>query len=330
MRRRLAFLGDSITDGHTLILQVEQALAADGVAATCFNCAVAGDRVDQMRARLECDVLPLQPTTVCISAGINDAMQGVATEVYRGHMKAILATLTAAGIEPLILTPTLLAPQHHAARDLAQAYTGALWDLATPAQIHVVDIGAAMAAAIAAGAAGLISPDGIHIEEPGYCAMAACVMAGLVGHAYSPIPPRPRWEALGGLLREWNIAAISHSSDDATALGGVAWTVPETTPCAAWWDAQEQARGFAQGFASKVPGTRWTADTELPASLAGTLSVGGFVRQVTLDGVVLFHDETFHGWHVRPLLELPASSQPRRLQLTTTGAFAATFCPFSG
>ena len=64
--RRLVFLGDSITDGHTLILHVEQALAALGDPAICYNAGVSGDRADQMLARLDQDVRPCRPTVVLI------------------------------------------------------------------------------------------------------------------------------------------------------------------------------------------------------------------------------------------------------------------------
>ena len=103
MHKRIVFLGDSITDGHTLILHVEQSLSSLGMPADCFNCGIGGDRADQMLGRLDRDVLSLRPTSVCLSAGINDALQGVAPAVYQTNIAAIISRLTEAGIELLVM-----------------------------------------------------------------------------------------------------------------------------------------------------------------------------------------------------------------------------------
>ena len=47
---RIVFLGDSITDGHTLPLLLRQALGAGAPA--CINAGVAGDTAAGMRAQL--------------------------------------------------------------------------------------------------------------------------------------------------------------------------------------------------------------------------------------------------------------------------------------
>ena len=63
--RRLVFVGDSITDGHTLPLLVRQALAdAKKPVPVVINAGVAGDTAAGMRKRLERDVLSRKPTLV--------------------------------------------------------------------------------------------------------------------------------------------------------------------------------------------------------------------------------------------------------------------------
>ena len=74
---RIVFLGDSITDGHTLPLLVRQAAGA-----TCINAGVAGDTAAGMMKRLDRDVLPRRPGRVALSVGINDVLRNVAPTDY--------------------------------------------------------------------------------------------------------------------------------------------------------------------------------------------------------------------------------------------------------
>ena len=328
MTQPLVFLGDSITDGHSLILHVEQALAARGTPRACFNCGIGGDRADQMLARLGRDVIPLLPATVCVSAGINDAMQGVPAEDYRIHMTALVGQLIHGGAQVVLLTPTLLDARHQAAVALVQAYRDVVFTLARGANLRVADVGASQAAAHAAaqsttksGASGeMIAPDGIHLEEPGYVVMATTVLQAL-GATVPTLPPRPRWEPLPGLITDWQITCEDSPSEP------LAWTVPEE-PCAApWWEDQERARGFARAFISRLPGTRWRAEAILPAGPAGLLALGGHVTHALIDDLSVLEDGSWRGWHVKPGGVVPASTRPRRLRLHITGPFVAAFGP---
>ncbi len=323
MRKRLVFIGDSITDGHTLVLHVDQALAALGDRMDCFNRGVAGDRADQMLARLEREILPLQPTTVCLSAGVNDAMQGVLPTVYRDNLAGLIRHIIAAGARLIVLTPTAIAPQHPAARALVTAYREIIVDLARAPGVCCADVGAAMAAAQAAGAAPQLSLDGVHLEEPGYCAMAATVLAAL-GHPHVTLPPRPRWEPLAGLLTPWRIGLVDQRAVD-TSADLFTCTLPETHNCPVWWEAQEQARGYAREFITRLPGSAWIAESTLPPGPAGWLAVGGQVQRIAIDEVECPHAAPFNGWHVRPVVALPAREVPQRLSLRVAGPFTAAF-----
>jgi hypothetical protein len=60
--QRIVFLGDSITDGNTLVELVHQALADAGeTPPVCINADVGGDTAAQMLKRLDRDVLPTIP-----------------------------------------------------------------------------------------------------------------------------------------------------------------------------------------------------------------------------------------------------------------------------
>ena len=120
---RIVFIGDSITDGHTLPLLVRQALA-DGKqpVPVCINAGVASDTAALMRARLARDVLPHRPTLVTLSAGINDVLRGVKPEDYEKDVDAIVEKLKAEKVPVVLLTPSILGPKHEAAEEVGRLH----------------------------------------------------------------------------------------------------------------------------------------------------------------------------------------------------------------
>ena len=95
---RIVFLGDSITDGHTLALLVEQALRGP----RALNAGVAGDTAQGMLQRLDRDVLSRRPTRVVLSVGINDLFHQVSAEAYARDVTAIAVRLRERGIDPIL------------------------------------------------------------------------------------------------------------------------------------------------------------------------------------------------------------------------------------
>src|SRR4051812_45627790 len=74
---RVVFIGNSITDGHTYPLLVEQSLHAAGQTQfVAINAGVASDTAADMRKRIERDVLVHHPTLATLSVGVNDSMRG--------------------------------------------------------------------------------------------------------------------------------------------------------------------------------------------------------------------------------------------------------------
>jgi len=118
---RIVFLGDSITDGHTLPLLVRQASGA-----TCINAGVAGDTAAGMRRRLERDVLPRRPNRVALSVGINDVLRNVTAADYEADVTAISERLKRDRIPLIVLTPTVLGPKHADAEKRLADYVGVL------------------------------------------------------------------------------------------------------------------------------------------------------------------------------------------------------------
>src|SRR5262249_61711133 len=85
VRQRIVFVGDSSTDGNTYLLLIRQGLAQAGrPVLLCVNAGVSVDTVRGVRQRLERDVFVHRPTLIVFSAGIVDAIRGVAPADYEG------------------------------------------------------------------------------------------------------------------------------------------------------------------------------------------------------------------------------------------------------
>ena len=83
---RIAFLGDSITDGYTYPQLVRDSLAKSRkIDVVAINAGIGGDTMHGMETRLERDVLDHHPDLVTISAGANDSGHGVTAEDYEVH-----------------------------------------------------------------------------------------------------------------------------------------------------------------------------------------------------------------------------------------------------
>src|SRR5262245_867127 len=177
---RLVFLGDSITDGHTLPLLVRQALGER--APVCINAGVAGDTAAGMRKRLERDVLPRRPTRVVLSVGINDVLRNIPASDYEADVTAISDRLKRESVPLLILTPTILGPKHAGAEKRLEEYIAVLRRLAAKESYSVAEVHARMQEGRE-----LLETDQVHLTFEGYRIMARAVLDGL-GHKDVPVP----------------------------------------------------------------------------------------------------------------------------------------------
>lgn len=129
MSQKWVFIGDSITecgrfedprnigDGYVKMIQDELAPKKD---VEIFNKGVGGNRVTDLAARWEQDVLSLKPALVSISIGINDVWrqldQPQMKQVYPDEFKAVLANLLAetkhVGAEIILMEPTIIEENH--------------------------------------------------------------------------------------------------------------------------------------------------------------------------------------------------------------------------
>ena len=187
----IAFLGDSITQagarnatGYCKL--VMRGLALHGVKARMIPAGVSGHKSNQMLKRLDKDVIAKKPQWMTLSCGVNDVWhrkRGVKLPEYRRNIKAIVERAQAAGIKVMILTSTMIKedPKNELNRQLA-AYNAYLRDLAKAKGCVLVDLNAAMQAALIKGPkrprGNQLTTDGVHMNALGNIMMALGVLEG--------------------------------------------------------------------------------------------------------------------------------------------------------
>jgi lysophospholipase L1-like esterase len=118
-RRRIVVLGDSITKGvrtgvteaETFGALLQASLRTAGHDVDVINQGIGGERTDQAIARLNPDILALEPEIVIVMYGTNDSYidQGqqnsrLSAEQYQENLKAIVEECNRLGIQPILMT----------------------------------------------------------------------------------------------------------------------------------------------------------------------------------------------------------------------------------
>lgn len=122
---RIVFFGDSITQagaepgGYVRILEDSLTARYPDKDIEVIGAGISGNKVPDLQARLERDVLAHDPTTVVIYIGINDVWHwelpnhtGTSTADYEAGLRAIVDTLQTSGARVLLCTPSVIGEKH--------------------------------------------------------------------------------------------------------------------------------------------------------------------------------------------------------------------------
>ena len=305
---RIVFLGDSITDGHTLPLLVCQALAEAGrTPPVCINAGIGGDTAAGMRTRVERDVLVHQPTLVTLSVGINDVLRGVTQEAYEADVTAVADRLRAEKIPMLLLTTSILGPRNAEADRKLDGYNAFLRRLARQNGYRVAEVNGLMREA-RAGGVNVMEADDVHLNREGYRAMARAVLDALDAENV-PVPKELEPALMPGLIGRWKIRPATGPLDAAAVAAleadDPAWknyALPETEAQAHWWMDQERQRGFATALEKVAgPGGKYlgVAAIESPAARRVYFNPGASLQAIWLNGKEIYRlpADEFRGWH---------------------------------
>ncbi len=182
--RTILFFGDSITDagrrtdpqelGDGYVRGIAETLAATG--ATVINRGISGNRTGDLLARLEEDVIALEPDVVSILIGINDVWRrydgGDATsaESFEENLRAILGDLRDRTDAQLIIVEPFLLPvadKLHYREDL-DPKIAIERRLAEEFGAVFVELDAPLIALAGESTPEAVAPDGVHPSPAGH------------------------------------------------------------------------------------------------------------------------------------------------------------------
>ncbi len=198
------FIGDSITDagrrddpdglGSGYVRRVAESFAARGDDRTIVNRGIGGDRIGDLDARWQTDVLDLAPSLLTVYVGVNDTWRrfdsGLTTSAahFEAVYRSLLESARAAGVARLILVEPFLVPVDEDQREWLDDLAGkrdAVASLATEFHAPFVPLHRILTVAAAHHGPEAIAADGVHPTPLG---------AELIAEA---------WEAAEGTVPAW-------------------------------------------------------------------------------------------------------------------------------
>ncbi len=309
--QRIAFIGDSITDGFTYPLLVQQALREAGrPVPVCIDAGVASDTAQLMRKRLERDVLARHPTLATLSVGVNDVNRSVPLADFEADVRAIAEELKGHEIPLVIMTTSVLGPRLAEADKRLDDYNAVLRRVAKDHGYPVAEVNEAMRRATGGGKE-LLEADQIHLSFDGYRVMTRALLDAL-GYADVPVPEKQKLEPMPGIVRRWQVRGVEDKPLELSQAKAIepngSWKnyeLPEEKPQNHWWLEQERQRGYATSLAASVggdpskPPRRFQAIStiEVDAPRKVYFNTGANLQTIWLNGQRIFALDGFTGWH---------------------------------
>jgi lysophospholipase L1-like esterase len=118
---RVIFFGDSITEAGVrpggYVTLIKDSPQRRGSGADIIGRGVSGNKVEQLVARIDKDVIALKPTTVVIYIGINDVwhwtigirgVTGSTKEEFETGLRQVIARIRTAGARVVLCTPSVI------------------------------------------------------------------------------------------------------------------------------------------------------------------------------------------------------------------------------
>jgi lysophospholipase L1-like esterase len=199
---RIVFFGDSITElgarpgGYVTL--VRDSLASLGVACDVYGAGISGNKINDLLARAERDVLSKHPTVVVIYIGINDVwhheftargLSGTPKPQFDSGLRQLTATLRNAGAQVILCTPTVIGEQKNMANKydaMLEEYSSITRSVASETGSAVCDLRTAFTEYIAANNPGnspkdILTYDGVHLNDAGNRFLAGQMLKVLDG-----------------------------------------------------------------------------------------------------------------------------------------------------
>ena len=223
----IAFMGDSITAGGNkpagYVNLVMKGLEVAGVKdAVKIPAGISGHKSNNMRGRLQRDVIDKHPQWMTFSCGVNDVWHGangVPLDDYIVNVKDIFDRCAAAGVKVVVLTATMIGedPENANNKKLA-AYNDFLRKEAAARTLPLADLNAQMQELLktypAEQKGNKLTVDGVHMAWDGDRMMARGILLALG----VPEAKLPEIEAAWRTIRGYKEYRIPVSADEAAQI----------------------------------------------------------------------------------------------------------------
>lgn len=190
---RIVFFGDSITQagvkpqGYVTVLTAAIKAAHPDLGIETFGAGISGNKVPNLQARLEKDVISKKPTLVFIYIGINDVWHwkmdkegkllggGTTKEIFESGLKDIIAKLNTAGARVILCTPSVIGEKNDGTNErdgMLDEYASISRKVATDTGSQLCDLRKAFIDHLKANnpdnlPKGILTGDGVHLNPAG-------------------------------------------------------------------------------------------------------------------------------------------------------------------
>lgn len=182
----VVFLGDSITQagagptGYVSIFRdaINKARPNSGI--TVIGAGISGNRVPDLEARLDKDVLAKKPSVVVIYIGINDVWhtkngRGTPADKFEAGLRSLIKRCTDAGARVVLSTPSVIGEKHDGSNELDKLlaeFCGISRKVAMETGTTLLDLNAAFNTYekeynVANQEQNVLTTDGVHLNDAG-------------------------------------------------------------------------------------------------------------------------------------------------------------------
>lgn len=195
---RIAFLGDSITEfgagrgGYVWLIEKALSRRKTDLRPTLIKAGIRGNKVTDLQARLQKDVLAQKPTVVFIYIGINDvwhSLQGTGTpkERYKAGLRDLIQRIQAAGATVVLATPSVIGEKKHGTNELdamLDEYAAISRTVAREMKAELCDLRRSFIEYLREHNSGnvshgILTQDGVHLNRAGNCLVAELASASI-------------------------------------------------------------------------------------------------------------------------------------------------------
>jgi lysophospholipase L1-like esterase len=183
---RIVFFGDSITqlglqhNGYITI--IKDSLAKSNPSVEIIGAGISGNKVTDLQARIDRDVISKQPTIVFIYIGINDVwhsitpgLHGTPKDKYEAGLKEIIDKIKSIGARVILCTPSVIGEKKNGTNQIdgmLDEYAEISRKVASETGIQLCDLHKAFIDYLVANnpedkGKDILTVDGVHLNDSG-------------------------------------------------------------------------------------------------------------------------------------------------------------------